>query len=213
VGSDGYRDYIPIDPLPSPTVTYNNATGTEVTAAWSTLSTADTRKLLSDIHSEISVAKIDASGNLTYLVAKAAASTGDYQVVMDYTKYRTEEIQDKTTASSLGTGRVGVGMRMKAMVHTTAANLDLGSLFQIGVAASLNKLNGSLTVDIIGIGGTDDLILTPSQIDQTSIQKSLEALAGIKARISDDNTHLDPQLLWVKPTTPIAPTEIPKKLN
>jgi hypothetical protein len=137
---------------------------------------------------------VDTQGNVQYLVAKAAAETGDYVVVMDYTKYMVVD-----TPTPPGSGRVGVGMRVKAQIHTMSANVDLSSLFKLGVAASTNQLQGNLSVDIIGIGGADDLILLPSPIDESSVQKSLESLAGVKSRMLTDSATLTPQLMWVKP--------------
>lgn len=215
VGGQGYREFVPVEPLESPKVTFYDNTGKEVTKAWAQLSNEQIRKILPNIYTDISVAKRDSSGNLTYLVAKATAEAGDYVVVMDYTKYRQESVIDKSTKNELGLGRVGVGLRMTAEVHTSKANIDLGSIFALGVAAATNKLTGSLSVHIIGIGTTDvdNLTVTNAKIDETSIQKTLEGMAAIKAKIADSGTTLTPQILWVKPTaTNVKPADVTKSL-
>ena len=106
-------------------------------------------------------------------------------------------------------------MRLTAIVTTTSAGINLGSLFALGVAASANKLSGTMTVDSIGIrqAGNAGPILTNATIDETSIQKTLEAIAVIQSKIADTNTTLDPQLLAVRPTQPATkPSDIAQKL-
>ena len=58
-----------------------------------------------------------------------------------------------------------------------------------------------MTVDTIGIriANAAGPILSNTTIDETSILKTLEALAVIQSKIADDSTHLDPQVIWVKP--------------
>jgi hypothetical protein len=215
-GAQGYKDFVPVDPLESPRVTYYDSTGEQVTKAWAQLSNEEVRKLLPNIYTVISVAKQDSSGNLTYLVAKATAEVGNYVVIMDYTKYRQESVTDEDSKRELGLGRIGVGLRMTAQVHTLKANIDLGSIFALGVAAATNKLTGSLAVHIIGITTTDvdNLTVTNAKIDETSIQKTLEGMAAIKAKIADSTTTLTPQILWVKPTSrDVEPRDVMMSLS
>jgi len=217
VGTQGYRDFVPTDPLPSPLVAYyDSTTGQEVTKAWAMLTNEQTRRLLPILHTDISVAKRDNSGNLTYLVAKATAEAGDYRVVMDYAQYRPETVTDDSAArTELGIGRIGIGMRMTADIHTNKADINLGSLFALGIAASTSTLSGQLSVDIIGIGSADvgNLMVSNAKIDETSIQKTLEAMAAIKTKIPDPGTTLTPFILAVKPTKPnTAPSEIKARL-
>jgi len=42
------------------------------------------------------------------------------------------------------------------------------------------------------------LFPTPSTIDESSIQRALEAIAVIKSKIGQDNTYLTPQIVAVK---------------
>jgi hypothetical protein len=213
-GPQGYVDFIPQDPQPSPTVTYYDASGQQVTKAWAQLKNAEIQRILSDTHAQISVAKLDANGQATYLVSKASFSLGTYRVIMDYCEYVTEDVKDPG-GETIGQGRVGVGLRMTADVSTMAANVDLGSLLALGVAASTNRIRGTMTVDSIGIriAGNAGPILTNATIDETSIQKTLESIAVIQSKIADDTTMLDPQLLAVKPTAAaVRPTDVAKKL-
>ena len=201
-GIEGYKDFVPVDPLESPQVTYYDRTGKQVTKAWSQLSNDEIRKLLPNIYTDISVAKRDSSGNLTYLVSKATAEAGNYRVVMDYTKYRQEIAHEPGTKKELGLGRIGVGLRMTAEVQTNKANIELSSILAIGIAAVTDQLRGALSVHVIGIGtaDVDNLTVTNARIDETSIQKTLEGMAAIKSKIADSGTTLTPQVLWVRPT-------------
>lgn len=214
---EGYREFVPVDPLPSPKITYYDQSGNQVTKAWAELSTAEIAgKRLCNIHAEISVARRDASGNLSYLVAKATAEAGDYRVVMDYSQFVPESVVDPASGREIGQGRVGIGMRMSADIHTTKAGIDLGSIFALGVAASTSKLRGSMTVDIIGVSGPDipSQVVTNASIDESSIQRTLEGMAAIKVKIPEAGTTLTPQLLAVKPSKPgVTPDDIRKRLT
>jgi hypothetical protein len=200
-GPNGYPEFIPQDPIQSPLVTFYDTDGKQVTRSWSQLSNQQIiQRLLTDTHAEISVGKFDTSGTLTYMVAKATAGVGTYRVIMDYSNYRTETVTDQ--GAVIGLGRVGVGLRLTATISTTTANINLGSILALGVAADLKTLSGTMTVESIGIRpeGNSGLILTNATIDETSIQKTLEAVAVIQSKIADPKTVLDPQLLAVKPT-------------
>lgn len=54
---------------------------------------------------------------------------------------------------------------------------------------------------VIGTTDVDNLTVTNAKIDETSVQKTLEGMAAIKAKIADSGTTLTPQILWVKPTS------------
>lgn len=214
-GPNGYVEFIPQDPQPSPLITYYDNTGAKVTKAWTQLSNVQILNILSGTHAQISVGKFDASGNLTYLVAKGTGATGTYRVIMDYCDYVTETVTDEA-GQKIGQGRVGVGLRLTADITTSSANIDLGSLLALGVAASANQARGTMTVDSIGIriAGNAGPILSNSTIDETGIQKTLEAIAVIQSKIADSTTTLDPQVLAVKPEKPtVQPADVSKKLQ
>ncbi len=213
----GATDWIVVDPpQPSPRVTFpDKQTGQDVTKAWAQLSNPEILNLISDTHSEISVAKLEAGGKVTYLVAQATAGVGTYRVVLDYSDYIVEDAVDPNSHQKIGMARVGVGLRMTATITTTTANIDLGSLLALGVAANLKQVKGTMSVDSIGIriAGAGGPILSNATIDETSIQKTLEAIAVIQSKIADSTTHLDPQALWVKPNSPsVKPSEVVKSL-
>lgn len=201
----GATDWVIMDPpLRSPRITFPDpATGDDVTKAWVQLTNEQILNLLSNTHSEISIGKFSADGKVTYLVADATAEKGTYQVIMDYTPYIVEDAVDPKSGTKIGDARVGVGLRLTAKVTTNKANINLSSLLALGVAASLDQLKGTMTVDTIGIriAGSGGPILSNTSIDETSILKTLEALAVIQSKVADSSTHLDPQVIWVKPVS------------
>lgn len=216
VGPDKYNDFLPVDPLQSPQITYpDSTTGVMVTKAWAQLSNAEIQNILTDTHAQITVGKFDANANLTYLTGKVAGQVGTYRVIMDYCEYVSEFVKDDT-GNTIGQGRVGVGLRLTADVTTKSANVNLGSLLALGVAADTNQISGTMSVDSIGIRipGAGGPILSNTTIDETSIQKTLESIAVIQSKIADSNTKLDPQLIAVKPvSSKINPIDVAKKLT
>lgn len=214
----GATDWVIMDPpLRSPRITFPDPqTGNDITKAWVQLSNDEILNLLSNTRSQISVGKFSSDGKVTYLVAEATGKRGTYQVVMDYTPYIVEDAVDPATNEKIGDARVGVGLRLTAKITTNEANINLGSLLALGVAASLDQLRGTMTVDTIGIRlkGASGPILSNTTIDETSILKTLEALAVIQSKIADDTTHLDPQVIWVKPiAASITPSNVAEPLT
>ena len=77
----------------------------------------------------------------------------------------------------------------------------MGGLIPLGLAAKSNKVQGYMHVDTIGIRlkGNSGIILSNTTIDESSILKTVETLAIMQSKIADETTHLDPQVIWVKP--------------
>jgi len=178
---DGKPAYVSAQ-FPAPTATNNDAINA----------------LLPNFSALVATYKFDSSLGVTYGPASLAANKGSYKVILDYVKYREEPILDSQN-NYICQGRVGVGIRMIAEVKTTKADLNLGSLLAIGVAAKAGHLSGTLYVDVIGISSKEVNSLVPmsSVIDETSIQSALQALAAIKSKIFDAETKLSPHIIAV----------------
>jgi len=202
--------------LSSPLITYyDGATGQQVTKPWASLSNDQINKILSDTHATISVSQYNASGTVSYEAASATASAGRYQVIMNYCNFVGEDVQDPTTHALIGQGRVGVGLRLTALIITTKADINLGSVLALGVAADEGTVRGTMSVDSIGIriAGNAGPILSNTTIDESSIQKTLEAIAVIQSKIADPTTYLDPQLIEIKPAPGQNPDNIRHSLT
>ncbi len=202
ITSKDYLGYQPIDdPIPvSMVIVYDSSTNTEKSVYWRSLSNADSiRALLPNQSAEVSVMKNEVSGIVKFLDSSVSADAGSYEVVMDYMKYRVEYVYDDS-GKILGSGRIGVGLRIKATVTTSKSNLNLASLGAIGLEANQGNLSGGISVDIIGIDSENitNLIPLTSGIDQTSIQSALQSLASIKSKLWEKDTRITPQLIAFK---------------
>jgi hypothetical protein len=198
---ENYLGYQPIDPISVRKVSvYDDATGQVKECDWASLNKTKINELLPLQSAQVSVHKNDISGAVSYLSSSVADQAGNYTVTMDYMKYRVEDVVDDATKEFLGNGRIGIGLRITAVIVTNKADLNLGSLFVIGLEAKNGSLKGGISVDVVGIDSSDvtNLIPLTSEIDQTSIQNALQALASIKAKIFDNNTKLTPHLIAVK---------------
>jgi hypothetical protein len=103
-------------------------------------------------------------------------------------------------------GLTGLGLRIQGEVITRKTGVDLGSLMAVGVAAKLGQIQGRLSVAALGMSSPEITALfpLPSVIDETSIQRALEAIAVIKSKLSDTATTLTPQFVAVRITNPEA---------
>lgn len=142
----------------------------------------------------ISIIETTVNGDINFGPAKASTKNSTYRVVMDYAKYKVH----RTTS---GDAKIGIGLRMVAQVTTSENDINLGDLFAIGLAAQANHLQGTLSVDVIGMDSKEITYLLPfqSEINKTTIQNAMQALATIKTEIYNDSTKLYPHILSVKP--------------
>ncbi|MBK7524812.1 MAG: hypothetical protein IPN49_12190 [Saprospiraceae bacterium] len=100
----------------------------------------------------------------------------------------------------LGYKRVGVGLRIIANVTAMESGINLGDLFSIGLAAKANKITGNLMLEVIGIKSKDvtSVLPLPSEINQSTIQSAMQAMATIKSKIYENGTELYPQVMAIK---------------
>ncbi|MFT7900787.1 hypothetical protein VBY74_12490 [Tenacibaculum ascidiaceicola] len=142
----------------------------------------------------ISIIETTVKGDINFGPAKASTKNSSYRVVMDYAKYKVH----RTTS---GDAKIGIGLRMVAQVTTTENDINLGDLFAIGLAAQANHLHGTLSLDVIGMDSKEITYLLPfqSEINKTTIQNAMQALATIKTEIYNDSTKVYPHILSVKP--------------
>jgi hypothetical protein len=94
----------------------------------------------------------------------------------------------------------GVGLRIQANVQVVKGSFQIASLYGLGLAASAGKLTGSLIVQTLGIHGegVSALIPLPSEINESSIQSAMQALAAIKAKLFDGKTNVTPQVIGME---------------
>jgi hypothetical protein len=206
-----YRNYKPIEPIPVKNVEVYTSNGF-VTKPWASLTDSAIRDLLPNQSAQIAMRTNDLTGKVNYLTASITGQVGTYEVIMDYMKYRIEDVYAQNEV--VGSGRIGIGLRVNAKVITNKANLNLSSLTNLGLEASNNHLTGLLSIDIIGIDSKDitNYIPLTAKLDETSIQSALQAIATIKSKIWDKNVKITPQLIAINQSKDSAEKIIKEKI-
>lgn len=166
---------------------------------WGDLNNTQIREALPLQSAQVTLIQNDTNTGMQYLTGSISNKKGNYTVIMDYMKYRVEPVYGKTFGKYLGNAKIGVGLRIKANIDTMDSDLNLGSLLAIGIQASKGDLKGSISIEVIGIDSSDvtNLIPLTAEIDQTSIQSALQALASIKTKIYDNNSIITPHLVAI----------------
>lgn len=147
----------------------------------------------------VSIGKIEADGKINYIPVTLSAKGSNYKITMDYMKFATLGQVDKD-GKFLGYKRVGVGLRLISQITTFESGINIGDISSIGLAAKAGKLNGTLMIEVVGIKSKEvtTLLPLPSEINQSTIQSAMQALATIKSKIYDTDTKLYPQVMAVK---------------
>ncbi len=215
ITSEKFLGYQPVDPIPVSKVKIFDSEINGVTEVfWKSLNSKSKRSLLPLQSAQSSVSKNEVSGKISYLGASISAEEGSYQVIMDYMKYRVEDVFD-VSGNYIGSGRIGVGLRIKAVIVTKKSNLNLGSLSAIGLQADQENLSGGISVDVVGIDSENvtNLIPLTSEIDQTSIQTALQSLASIKSKLWEEETTITPHLIAFRQAQPNKEAEIRSQIS
>lgn len=92
---------------------------------------------------------------------------------------------------------IGVGLRVHASFTVLSDSVNIGSLFGLGVAASQNKIVGTMVTQTLGVSGKDISQLMPisDEINQSTIQDAIQAIATMKSKLYDDSTDINPQVI------------------
>ncbi|MEH6413921.1 hypothetical protein [Pseudomonas sp. CGJS7] len=105
--------------------------------------------------------------------------------------------------------KLGFLIRIEARLTTLTANVDISSLFAMGMAAKLGQTKGNLSVRVFGLTGKPiyDLLPSPSDLSEGSIQSAIEAVALIRSKIYDEGVIVMPQELKDLPSAKKASEE------
>lgn len=170
--------------------------------------------LLKDLDTEtvrIALNTLSGDGTLNAGIVGLSVAGQNYVLVVDYIKYFTSskkldksyEVIDakgnKKQAQFKGTipFYTGIGLRVRAEFHANQSGLNISGLPAIAVAANSNGISGRLTVQTLGITGSEVTSLMPliSDISVASIQSAVQAVAAIKAKIYEDTTTVYPKVV------------------
>ncbi len=196
---ENFRGFEPIDPIEYIERVALVENGEIVFKYPLKLTKKETLSFLSNETVLVSIGQFDADGKISFGPAAFSAKNSNYKVTMDYMKFAT--IRDTTKAGVVsGYKRVGVGLRIIANVVSLEGGINLGDLFAIGLAAQAKKLSGTLMIEVIGIKSNDvtTILPLPSEINQSTIQTAMQAMATIKSKIYVDGTDLYPQVMAIK---------------
>lgn len=199
---ENFRGFEPVDPTEHEDevdiVVEENGIKKIVAKYIKLLSRDETLSFLNNETSIVSIGQIDIQGGITYLPVNVSTKHSSYKITMDYMKSTTIGQEDQN--GPYGYKRVGVGLRLIAMITTSKANLNIGDISTIGAAVMSGEAHGTLMAECIGIKSKEVTALFPwpSEINQTTVQNAAMALATIKSKIYDSDTKLYPQVVAVK---------------
>lgn len=95
---------------------------------------------------------------------------------------------------------IGVGLRVKVNYFNTENNVELTNLSAASGKLNASKMSATFTASVFGLESSDITASFPivSEVNPTSIQQIVAAMATIKSKIYDENTQVFPQLIAVK---------------
>jgi hypothetical protein len=198
---DNFRGFIPIDPIEYEDNVIITENGKITSKEIKLLTSDEIFQFLNNETVLVSIGKVNAEGGISYLPVTISAKHSSYKVTMDYMKFATLPQLDEVGENFIGFNRVGVGLRLVTLLTTSEAGINIGDLSSIGLAAKAGKVKGTLMIEVVGIKSKEvtTLLPLPSEINQTTIQNAMQALATIKSKIYDDEIKLYPQVMAIKP--------------
>nr|WP_315155318.1 hypothetical protein [uncultured Flavobacterium sp.] len=199
---ENFRGFIPVDPIEydDKVQITDNARTIIINKEIKLLNNDEILQLLNNETVLVSIGQVNADGGISYLPITISAKHSSYKVTMDYMKFATIA-QGDDQGSFIGFNRVGVGLRLITLITTSEAGINIGDLSSIGFAAKAGKVKGTLMIEVVGIKSKEvtTILPLPSEINQTTIQNAMQALATIKSKIYDSETKLYPQVMAIKP--------------
>lgn len=200
--------YHPLDPLPVKLEFLNDSIP---------ISNKRILNALPDETMRLAIGEVNSSGGLSFSGATVGYKGRTYVVILDYIKFNTNSFGVKlentgTVKSELKANLtnsdnpdvivpvyVGVGLRLTANITVKSGKVNLGNLFALGGEASSEKITGTLVVQTLGVSGENisSIIPMPSEINPTTIQNAIMALATMKSNLYDEQTNISPRVVGV----------------
>jgi|GEM_PF-889393 len=196
---ENFRGFVPVDPIEYNEKVEIVENGKIISKEIKILTSEEIFQFLNNETVLVSIGQVNAEGGISYLPITISAKHSSYKVTMDYMKFATLPQADEL-GDFIGFNRVGVGLRLITLLTTSEAGINIGDLSSIGLAAKLGKVKGTLMIEVVGIKSKEvtTLLPLPSEINQTTIQNAMQALATIKSKIYDNETKLYPQVMAIK---------------
>lgn len=198
-----YNDFICVGPSP---IDYKVADG----RLFSEVIESETNNplvinLLPNELSHKNIIMVTPKGEISYSAIELSKAKHTYVIKTDYIKYTTLNVKkDSETGEIIGMARIGVGMRIEAVINTSKTGLTVTDLYALGANSGKGGgLKGHITCSIMGIEAEEITGGFPvnAEITPTSIAATLQALTMVKQAIYDSESHLTPQVLEIKYTS------------
>lgn len=195
-----FRGFIPIDPIEYHDEILLSKDGDLYTKDIKLMNSDEIFQFLNNETVLVSIGQVNAEGGISYLPVTVSTKNSSYKVTMDYMKFATLA-EVRSDGSFIGFRRVGVGLRLITLLTANESGINIGDLSSIGLAAKQGTIKGTMMIEVVGIKSQEvtTLLPLPSEINQTTIQNAMQALATIKSKIYDEDTELFPQVMAIKP--------------
>lgn len=198
-----YNDFICVGPAPIDWKVYDGRLFSEIFN-----DEANNGQVINLLPNELThknIIKITAKEEISYSAIELSVAKNTYVVKTDYIKYTTLPVRkDSETGEIIGIARVGIGMRIEAVMQTSKSGITVTDLYVLGASAGAKgALKGHITCSVMGIEAEEVTAAFPvnAEISPTSIASTLQALTMVKQAIYDNDSHLTPQVLEIKYTS------------
>lgn len=195
-----FRGFIPVDPIEYNDEIWLAADGVLYPKEIKVMTSDEIFQFLNNETVLVSIGQVNSEGGISYLPVTISTKNSSYKVTMDYMKFATlAEVRDD--GSFIGFRRVGIGLRLITLLTANESGINIGDLSSLGMAAKQGSIKGTMMIEVVGIKSKEvtTLLPLPSEINQTTIQNAMQALATIKSKIYDEETMLFPQVMAIKP--------------
>lgn len=212
-GLSGYT-YVPVDPAPVEEIKGTGCDEQGTLPAWYALA-------LPDNAVRMVVEQFDERGGIHYGTTSVAAKGESYRVTVDYTNADTVSVPLWVVESPISNAvqkysvlrsepegdqkaqkieipvYVGIGLRVAATLHIVEASANISGLSIISAEAERGALQGSLSVQTLGVNGMAVAASLPmhSELDRSSAKNAVSAIAQVKNLIYQQMTAITPRVV------------------
>jgi hypothetical protein len=177
------------------------------------------KSLLPDFSIDFYIRKIGTEGVVLYGLSAVTGTPGAYEIIYDITKSTTVPVAGSSPGVSSTPSsfiKVGVGIRIKAIVTTTKANIEVSNLNHLALAEANGDLKGGLSFMLFGLVGEEVINMAPNStamINLSSIDSFMQSIAILKSRLYDAKTVLVPRIFSVQRNAGDIPLDLVSSAN
>jgi hypothetical protein len=134
---------------------------------------------------------MDVQGNVKAFSGTASVDAQIKKIIIqiDSGRYRNADYENHQR-------KIGYLFRINIELKSFGSNIDVSSLFAIGVAAKAKALDGQIEVQVLGVAGKplDDYNVMLTSLSEDSLMKAIENTAILKSKISSGELMINPEL-------------------